>query len=635
MIISQRQFIYVGGGLLIVGMLGSALFLFSDEPPLRVGDDRDQVTTEIITYSPPIDNDTLLADDRIEDKKPRFDPEIMDRRPLSGWFVNASAAVMRLDVPIIKPDIEAGLLTLYPSYSEAIAKAPGNVLASVNLIDGKAKQFDDGLYAALDQAYYAGNGDALKSHLDLIRRIYMKVESGSPAADYLAGGLIVAGKAPESSSPKARSLAANFLRDQIASKPIAFYTWTPTLSDCFRVLRYFSKAIRDPAIFGEIARALKAEPELLADYRKALAFYAGLSNPLVGLSPASLIDQPAPPANVSVSLFPPSTSRETELFEKLFPAGPPPDANLMRTLITAIRSGKVDLKPGKNGGWYDYQVHALETMLLPERGEESDRLLLTKAYKKRMLAAFEALITKRRETHSRQMKSVEAPGPIHQQELESIAPRLRVEPCPSYYLRTARSYAFLSGFLASSVGDATLKTLHGLRQYGLREKDLHAELTFMRELFYGLYLLSTEDIGMKPAFLADEPVDRDSCEKTASNWLARHRDDPDLAVDTRVGVPVSHDQARNTTRVWLTLGVRLSKLDASYVKGPKIRPETGPGDWADVEPYKLHTLSSLIAVDEFAEVEIPAGKVYNRAELQAICKTHKTKAAIIEALKAH
>ena len=535
---------------------------------------------------------------------------------------------------MVKPDLEPALLVLAPSYNAAIVNTSGTVLPSVNLLDGKAKQFDDGLYAAIDQAYYAGKGETLKSHLDLIRRLHAGVGNKTRAADYLAGGLSIAREPPTTISPRAQALAATFLSNQVVSKPIAFYTWTPTLSDCFKVLRYFSRPINDPAVFQEIARALKADPTLLADYQKALSFYARLSNPLVGLSPADLIDKPSPAANIPVSLFPPSTSRETELFDKLFPDGPPPDADLMRTLITAIRSGKVDLKPKKDGGWYDYQVHALETMLLPERGVESNRLMLTKAYKKRMLAAFEALITKRRETHSRSVKTSEAPGSSHPPaKLTSISPRLRVEPCPSYYLRTARSYAFLANFLESTVGEEALKSLHGLREKGLREGDLDAEVKFMRALFYGFYLLSAEDIGMKPEFLADEAVDRDLCEKTATEWLGKFKDDPDLAVDTRVAVPVSYDAARNTTRIWVTLGVRLTKLDVDYMIAPRIRPQSGEGEWAEVEAHLLRTASSLIAVDEFAEVEIPRGQVYNRVELRAICDAHKTRAAILGALK--
>ena len=99
----------------------------------------------------------------------------MDRRPLEGWLVNSSDAVIRLDVPMVHPDTEGHLLVLRPSYAAALDAArragvpAAEVLPSVNLIDGKAKQFDDGLYAALDQAYYRGIKGRLTSHVQLIR----------------------------------------------------------------------------------------------------------------------------------------------------------------------------------------------------------------------------------------------------------------------------------------------------------------------------------------------------------------------------------------------------------------------------------------------------------------------------------
>ncbi len=608
--------------ILLVVMRGNPQFAFTD----------DLETLEITTYTPPPDDDGLLRDDVLDDKTPEFDPTVIDRRPDRGWVLNASAAVIRLDVPAIKPDVEPRLLVLYPSYVQAIKDAPAKVLPSINLIDGKAKQFDDGLYAALDQAYFAGKGDALPSLLAMLKRLREKIDKRSPAADYLAAGISLAGDSANLAEP-ARRLANAFLADQVKSKPIAFYTWTPALSACFRVLRFFAEPIRDPAVSGEIARVLKDDPALLAKYRKALGFYAKLSNPLVGLSPADLIGNESPGSQASLSLFPPSSSRETQLFNRLFPLGVPEDANLMRTLIKAIRSGTVDLQPRKNSGWYDYQVYALETLLLPGRGEEASRLLLTKGYKRRMFEAFQALITKRRETHSLLEKTAEAPTMfVRPEELGSLTPRLRVEPCPSYFLRTARSYGFLADFLESTLGEPTLKSLHGLRETGPREKDLFAELQFMRSLFYGLYLLSAEDIGQKPTLLPDEPVDRADCEKTAANWLANFKTDADLAADSRVAAPVYYDSRNGTTRVWMTLGVRLAHLDARYARAPRIRPEKLGGNWEEFDSGKLVPAEYLIPVDEFAEVELQAGRVLDRAELRTVCDRFKTKAAITKAL---
>jgi hypothetical protein len=589
---------------------------------------------DVTDYAAPKDDDILLVDDRLEDKKTTFDPALVDRRPIKSWSLNASEAVIRLDVPIVKPDQNPERLVLHPSYASAVKQAKGQVLPSVNMIDGKAKQFDDGLYAAIDQAYYLGHGEAMKGHLQTIRRIHDKVGKGAPANDYLAAGLSLGGETVELSA-RAKALANDFLSKEVLSKPIGVYTWNRPLADCFRVLRYFAQPIRGDAIPAEIARVLREDEGLRRDYTAAYSFYARLSNPLVGLTPVDFIDGPPPPELRSkrVSLFPASSSRETDLFNKLFPLGLPPDANLMREVITAIRSGKVDLKPREDGGWYEYQVYALETLLLPERGEESNKLLLTKTYKKRMLEAFKALMTKRRETHVRQLDIPMAPAAMPQiEELASVQPRLRVEPNPTYFLRTARSYAFLANFLESTLGESTLKSLHGLREGGPREPDLHAELRSMRNLFYGLYLLSAEDIGVKPALLDGEKVDREASEKIAADWLAGLGSDPDLAADTRVSVPIFYDARTNTVRLWMTIGVRLAALDSRYARGPKIRPADGSADWKPVDSHKLVPSEYVIPVDEFAEVEIKGGKVLTRAELRAICDRMKTKEKIIEAL---
>jgi hypothetical protein len=341
------------------------------------------------------------------------------------------------------------------------------------------------------------------------------------------------------------------------------------------------------------------------------------------------IDQPG------IAFFPPSTSRETELFNKLFPLGVPESANLMKELIQAIRSGKVDLTPRENSGWYDHQVYALQTMLMPEMGEEHNKLLLTKPYKKRMLEAFAALITKRRETHARQhgvtAKSAAARPP---RELEDVRPRLRVEPCASYYVRTARSYSFLSNFLTATLGEETLKAVHGLRQGGAQQDDLAMELAAQRDRFYGLYLISCEDIGHKPALHDGEVADPEACYQAATEWLAKLADEVDLAEDTRVAVPIYIDPDKGTTRLWVTLGVRLTKLDARFVRAPRLKPAEGEGDWTEVEGWKLRTASHVIPVDEFAEVEVPTLAPPNREELRRLCDEHKTREKIVEALSA-
>lgn len=624
----------------------------------------DTYEIEVTDYQRPADPngeaqaDETLADDKLDDiTPPGFDSDLVDSRPWNGWLVNSSAAVVTLDVPLIKPDKQPELLTLHPSYSDAVKSAPDwpKVLPSVNLVDGKAKQFDDGLYAALDQAYYQGLEQRLLSHVEFVRRLRDAVADGTPAHDWLSAALLLADGDETARAPaEVRRLRDDFLADESRSKPIGFYTWSDTLKSCFRFLRFlqgeFGPEPSDLAIPRALAAALARNESLLADYRRAVDFYARLTNPHIWLSVADLVATGATEggdlknvakqkhvSHPTVALFPPSTSRETVLFEKLFPLGLPADANLMRELISRIRSGEVNLRPAADSGWYDYQVYALETLLLPGRGLEKNKLLLTKTYKRRMLEAFAALITKRRETHVRNLattKTAVARPPT------GLEPRLRVEPALSYYLRTARAYAFLWDFLTAAIGQEALAELHGLTQDGPRPKTLAEELPWMRDLFYGLYLISAEDIGLttdagqsgqqEEPQLADE-AERQQCYSLAEDWLGRAFDDPDLAVDTRVSVPIYVDRASNVTRLWTTLGVRLCPLTAEYSVPPQVKPAEGEGDWREAD--YVAASDYLLAVDEFAEVELKGVRVLTRDELRAVADEHQTKAAIVRALE--
>jgi hypothetical protein len=593
-------------------------------------------TVEVTEYhapqQPPVDE---MVDDQLSDKNPEFVPNLVDRRHEGEWIVNASSAVLKLDVPLLLPDQEAALLVLRPSYADAIANAPASmkVLPSINLIDGKAKQFDDGLFAAIDLAHFKGLKPKLVSVVSVIERLHERVRPESAASAYLAAGLKFAGVEVKPARPdQVSDWLQRFEASAMDSKPFSFYTWSEDLARVFRFMRFFQQKLpgRSTDLIKELASALGSDPRLLEDYQTTNAFNARLTNPLgthtladVGAR-AGRGEDPA-----SVAVFPSSRSKETELFRRLFPLGLAPGADLMRELIHAIRKGDVDLTPRADGGWYEYQVYALETFLMPEKGQEHPKLLLTGAYKKRMLEAFAALMTKRRETHARSLEvaKVAAAPP-----LTKFKPRLRVEPCPTYYLRTARSYDFVLNFLVATVGADGLASLYGLKEGGGRARPLLEELRWMRELFYGLHLLSAEDIGMAPALHSDEPVDRAACEATANDWLASYSKDADLKVDTRVSVPIFFDAASGRTRLWTTIGVRLSKLDASYARAPKIKPAQGSDDWREVDPHQLEGSQNVIAVDEFAEAEIRGLQPLTRTEFRQVCDAYKTKAEIVQAL---
>ena len=105
-----------------------------------------------------------------------------------------------------------------------------------------------------------------------------------------------------------------------------------------------------------------------------------------------------------------------------------------------------------------------------------------------------------------------------------------------------------------------------------------------------------------------------------------------MAVDIQVSAPLYFDIGERETRLRATIGVRLAKLDGSYAKPPKIKPNEGAGEWQDVTWDQLEAVQYVIAVDEFAEVGIRGLQPLTREELRKICNAHKTKPEILQAL---
>ncbi|HPO15720.1 MAG TPA: hypothetical protein PLI09_19920 [Candidatus Hydrogenedentes bacterium] len=592
---------------------------------------------------------------------PEFDETLVDSRPLDGWLVNQSAAVIALDCPGINPDAAPNMLQLWPSHA-AILSTIGDttrgsfrnrpILPSANLLDAAAKQFDDGLYATLDLACYRGELDGnVPGAVALVHEIFNRLPADSPAKPFLAAALQLAGKNVDLDSATAiaqKIFLDEFEANTVRSKPISFYTWTPELEQVWKFFKFLQKEFwlffdgTGLEIPLAVTAVLEADTNLMNQYRAIHRFYGRLTNPLICLPVDAMtggktnlreLAKQFGTRHAAVAMYPPSTSRENELFEQMFPAGVPENVELMTELIRKIRSGEVDLTPKDNDGWYQYQVHALECLLLPDNAQEKDKLLLKAKYKKRLVEAFKAMITKRRETHARQLgitDSIEAP--VQATPPKSINPRLRIEPCATVYLRTARAYGFLQNFLKTAIPIERLDALHGLRKSGPRELALGAELNSICQRFYGFYLIACEDIGMRPSFLDGEPVEVEPAKAAALAWLDKMNNDVDLACDTRIAVPIYFDPNIGKVRLWAVLGVRLANLDASYARPPKIRRDQPDSQW-QVPVDRLGVAKVLIAVDEFAEVEVKADKIPNREEFRALCDKYKTKEEIVKALE--
>ncbi len=58
---------------------------------------------------PQADPNELPADDTLESTTARLGPDLVGRRPREAWRVNPGGSVLRLDVPMVRPDVEPAL----------------------------------------------------------------------------------------------------------------------------------------------------------------------------------------------------------------------------------------------------------------------------------------------------------------------------------------------------------------------------------------------------------------------------------------------------------------------------------------------------------------------------------------------
>jgi hypothetical protein len=73
----------------------------------------------------------------------------------------------------------------------------------------------------------------------------------------------------------------------------------------------------------------------------------------------------------------------------------------------------------------------------------------------------------------------------------------------------------------------------------------------------------------------------------------------------------------------------MTRRRETHARPAQVRPLSGDASWEEVKSYQLRTSDYLIAVDEFAEFELPLGMLLNRAELRAVWDQHKSKVEIL------
>ena len=558
--------------------------------------------------------------------------------------LDLSPQVLRLNVP---EDRSFGSspgqseIPLLPSFSAAGVDtsdfAPAAALAL------KAKQFDDGLYAAVDIAADSGLGSfpAKKDFLlELLRTLGS--DSDRTALAILTAAAWLGGQQPQVSAEvadEAEKLQKEFLANELRSKPLGFYTWSKELASVFQRDRMLQTEIEAPTA-RPLAAALAHDEGLLKAYTTILTLNEKLTNALAWSdlreAAQALKEGQTPNFPKHLSLFPPSRAYETDLVKKPYGTAPIPEGfNLADEMVKRIRAGTLDLTPSLTSGWYDYQTYSLEALVAPERMPEGKQLALDESYRQELVGLFKALLALTRETHIKQLEVPLAGAAFFRRVALHIRPSLTLEPLATYYLRRARSYRFVREVCQQAFDQEGMEHLRRLTAAGPVNLSLMAELRLMEALFHGAYLQTCEEIGMKPEeHRSLGSVEDASADRTLLGaWRASLGKDPDLGNDIRMMVPVFYDVVRQKIKVWAVLGIATRPLEVSYVTDPTVERIEGP-DGTLIRPRDIEVEfdSESHKNAYIASAEVYVSRLLNRKEFRDLCDRYKTYQAIVSNL---
>ncbi|MFZ0945109.1 MAG: hypothetical protein WB930_03120 [Syntrophobacteraceae bacterium] len=579
--------------------------------------------------------------------------------------VDLSGQVLTIEIPKRVSNGGGGADRLYPTPGGLQPTNGGSApdeesvdFVSASILSAKAKQFDDGLYAAAEIAMQEGLPGVLGKKVFLSALLGALKDLGDPsiprqekewsrafldAASSLGGqNLSEDAKVKELS----QKIEKDFLQDALRSKPIGFYTWNEELGKIFRQDRLLQTKLEKSAA---LVRAIKNKGGQTKDfYFKYLGFTEKMTNPF----PEDVTDlrrcirDPLTTCRAEehakpVVFFPPSRSYETDLVKKLYGNKPIPESfNLAEKLIEEIKAGKINVTPRKNSGWYDYQTYSLESLLLPEKSPEGKKLEFTESYMKELEELFKSVLALTRETHIKQleiprMAGTSRPGP-HESEIRiDIYPELTLEPLATYYLRRARSYNFIHSVLKDMLGESNLAKMHRLTGSGPVEKDLSVELKEMEALFFGAALIVANETGCTLQIRNTDGSGNGGKKdiEVARRWMNHLSDDPDVARDNRMMVPVFYDIQKSMTKVWVVLGYEQKSVKVGFKSTPQITVFDGSGKKIDASGldvhYKYETHSLWYPV--FAEIYVK--NILDRDEFRKLCDRYVTTQEILNALQ--
>jgi hypothetical protein len=553
--------------------------------------------------------------------------------------------------------------TIYPSF----AAAEGTYLPSPELCRAKGLAFEEGAFSALELqlekptgALASGRGGFLEVLAAALLKAYEAEEATSSrlaladALAFTATALALSradGKVPEGLGlpddvvNKATQDKDRFLKENDwVAVPAGRYGWDKDLKPIYLASLWLGRPLErtDEAAF-KTALALTWVVGSDAEARRQYEFLAGWSRAIMGWAPGT-----ASPAGYRAMvggrdaleiLKELGTVRRLQVEAKergeafvFLPALGPAEVELIRRsgvppgAEAYMEAARGDTEPARGDDpWERYFASAWAVLLNPEGTPEARKIAWDEGYVQRLAESYRTSFDQ-----VRARAGPPPPGGTAEAAAIDVTPDLRLEPVPEYYLRMARAYARLEKIIQATFPAEVLAGVTGRREGGgAGAGSVAAEAAAVRELFYGLYLLSCADVGMTPAVGYGEVSDRAGAAARAYEWLQGWRSDPDMARDLREAWllgPADPSNPGGPKIYRCFLGVRAVDVDVKYDRKPGFSTSRSAN-------LRFKTAKYVVLVPVVVEVAVPATKPLTRAAFRTICNKHKTESAIVAALK--
>jgi hypothetical protein len=553
---------------------------------------------------------------------------------------------------------------LFPSFVEASKAASGTPLLSLDVCGYAYEQFGYGVLTSVEVKLEDGLGvlevGKQRFLIDLLASVKTIYDNTSGDAQEQAGetmAFLVAGimlgradgtlppevSVPEEIMDKAEEQKTVFLsRYPQAFYATAPYTWREDLGRIMVRDRWLSQPLepgdRDYHSLEKamvLTQAINSDPGLLEKYRFLWDLYGSLVGTGRGFTVAKMaeimagddyaavmadpnkrfleVKRDAIALTVPFRLLPEPRGLEYFLVDFLLEDRKQVSIGTFENLVRSVRAAEVSLAPEAGASWREFEAYALDALIRPGETPESAKISMDEAYKSRLISRLTYAI----------VQEPSGTGTLTGGTAGGLGPVFTVEPVPSYYLMLARSLGPLDSALSKYLG-AAYGELHGFRAGGSVTPTLDGELGNARELFYGLYLESCYNLGMKPT--AGEAGDAKAAVERARNFAAGWVSDPAFAADIRRLIPIAPSktiEGEDGVNCLAVLGVRPVEIIAEYDTPPRVtggEPTLGPASYT-------------ILVPVIVDVVLPGREVMPHEEFISMCDSYTTPDVLANALE--